>query len=469
MAAKRLKEQSFRLFGRSVAVEPSTHTHAQAADIDLEWEDSDHEYVTPTTEPVVDPWDIAGTTEARNSEKPVELEFNFDVPNNIDQSQQIDQVHGPYPDEADPQDPDPQGYLFDNIDDEGRPAENEAIQAAPDDEAGCNPIDDAAVDLSFDGELKLDDREEVPTPAASNAVVEDPEQIEFADGESLPADTDGLLDRDWFDEEPYGTVDDVEFEDFSIDVQPTGAFDSDIDISDFDEDARQQPWEVETEGVEENVRRARQKAATIASLLDVWSAQELSVSVSYLTNFFEHHRNAATFRALEKLALKGLDFETLNAMVELREVWMERPDWWVGRYSRGYEINVLPNGPSALTWVLAHRVCLARWNHTPAAMIDDQWLDEWLHLPHGAPGFLSFPSYIDDKTSNPDFVHHDNDFSVEGHSNGGVELANDYAWYRRVPHPDQTVRYGFNVITPYDDRPGRLTIAWRKEQEDDDD
>jgi len=37
---------------------------------------------------------------------------------------------------------------------------------------------------------------------------------------------------------------------------------------------------------------------------------------------------------------------------------------------------------------------------SPELMIDDEWLDEWLRLPRGEPGWRSFPEFIDVKVKN---------------------------------------------------------------------
>ena len=98
--------------------------------------------------------------------------------------------------------------------------------------------------------------------------------------------------------------------------------------------------------------------------------------------------------------MEGLDFETLKDMVELRSFWRQRTDWWKGRYSSRQKVRGLSNGPTALTWIAAHHVCLVRKDLPPEMMIDDNWLDEWMRLSPGSLGYLSFPSYIEVKLKN---------------------------------------------------------------------
>lgn len=230
----------------------------------------------------------------------------------------------------------------------------------------------------------------------------------------------------------------------------------------YDEFARQSPWTLESEGEGQATRRARAKAAEITGLLDLSSLYERDVALRCLTELFEYLHYPVTFRAIQNVALEGLDFETLQAMIMLRYVWMERPDLWVGRYGWQREVSPLRQGASAFSWALARRVCLTRWNHHPETMIDDEWLDEWLRLPPGAPGYLSFPAYIDVKVDTPNAELLDDGLRLEARGNGYADLGDDFAWYRRVPDREQAIRDGFRIVTPYDDRPGRLGDARHK-------
>lgn len=242
-----------------------------------------------------------------------------------------------------------------------------------------------------------------------NALEKVTEDMLCADVEPMESADDGSSfssDQDWLDDDLlYETEDDEsEYSDSGDSVYE----DSDLlfdDIPEFDEDAQQTPWEIELEEGQ-SIRRARDKAADIVSLLYPTSRDDQEIALAYLTDLFEHpdHSHSSTFQAIKRIAAEGLDFETLKAMVELRSIWRQRTDWWKGRYSWRYRVRRLSNGATAFTWVAAHRVCLERKDYPPEMMIDDDWIDEWLRLPPWASRdyYMSFSSYIDVKVQNLD-------------------------------------------------------------------
>ena len=217
-------------------------------------------------------------------------------------------------------------------------------------------------------------------------------------GDDLPNETDN-------DGSGYGNSGDSLYDDSDL------FFD---DVPEFDEEARQQPWEIESEEEGQSIRRARDKAAEIAGSLYLKSREDQEFALTYLADLFEHpdYSHASTFHAIKRLPSDGLDFETLKAMVELRAIWKQRTDWWRGRYSRRYRVRGLTNGETALTWIAARRVCLVRKDLPPEMMIDDDWLEEWLELPSGSPGYLSFSYYIDVKIHNFDAELLEHGFSL---------------------------------------------------------
>ena len=235
-----------------------------------------------------------------------------------------------------------------------------------------------------------------------NALEKVREDIHCADVEPMELTDDGdRLDDDLlYEAEDYG----YEYSDSGDSAHE----DSDLffdDIPEFDENAQQAPWEIEPEKEKEPlIRRARDKAADIASLLYLTSRDDQEIVLTYLTDLFEHpdYSHPSTLQALKRIASDGLDFETLKAMVELRSIWRQRTDWWEGRYSWRYRVRRLPNGATAFTWVAAHRVCLVQKDLPPEMMIDDDWLDEWMGLSLGSLGYPSFPYYIDMKIQNRD-------------------------------------------------------------------
>jgi len=133
--------------------------------------------------------------------------------------------------------------------------------------------------------------------------------------------------------------------------------------------------------------------------MPVTSSRERNDLISWLAQVFVHLPHSATFRAIRAAADAGLEPETLRAMVELRLCWMDRPEWWVGRFGPSGQITPLRHGPSALPWMLARLICEARTDYPPEAMIDEEWLNEWFALRPGEPGYLSFPAFIRTKVS----------------------------------------------------------------------
>ncbi len=258
----------------------------------------------------------------------------------------------------------------------------------------------------------------------------------FPDAEKWPPDDPiDATDQDWlhgeFLDETVDTVNDG-FEGFVLDESPDEKFEDDFDIVEFDEGAQQPPWEIEPEEEAQELRRAREKAATIALLLDFRNTRERDNAISYLEELFGQMTHSATFRAIERVA-EGIDLDTLKAMVEVRRIWMRRTDWWWGIL---YEPGIFRRGNLAFTWATTRLVCLARRDHPPESMIDEEWFDEWLRLPYGAPNYSSFASYIEEK-----ILSHDAELLNEGlrhyeRGDGYVETGDGFDWYRRIPDPE---------------------------------
>lgn len=169
--------------------------------------------------------------------------------------------------------------------------------------------------------------------------------------------------------------------------------DVDVDLPDFDPDARVDPWIAPQPVDDTALRRARAKAATLAPLLDLSTRREIEAATEYLVDFYVRYSHAATHLALLRLANAGLDLDTLKAMVALRHEWADRPDWW------GFRYKGVPSegGRSAMTWRLAYDVCLNRSEYPPESMIDDDWLEEWRGLRPGTPAYFSFAAMVAEK------------------------------------------------------------------------
>lgn len=176
-----------------------------------------------------------------------------------------------------------------------------------------------------------------------------------------------------------------------------------FDLPDYDPDLSQRLGDAEWAAKAPRDSLARQRAAMIAALLDVTSRHEAETALQWLEAFFLEHRWSATFRALETAALEGLDFPTLQAMAALKDIWAERPEWWLRR-TRTVRANLggtaterMPRGDTALSWRLARRICLARCDFLPEDMIDPDWLAEWYALSPNEPGASFFPTFLAEK------------------------------------------------------------------------
>lgn len=186
-------------------------------------------------------------------------------------------------------------------------------------------------------------------------------------------------------------------------TEPAPTVTDDFELPDYDPALSQRLGDATWADPAPPAARARQCAAMIAALLDVTSRQEAQAATSWLEAFFLEHRWPATFRAIEIAALDGLDFPTLRAMAALREVWADRPEWWLQRI-RTTSFNIggtattrMVRGDIALTWTLTRRLCLARQDFPPEDIIDPEWLAEWCALPPMARGALFFTAYLQEK------------------------------------------------------------------------
>ena len=141
---------------------------------------------------------------------------------------------------------------------------------------------------------------------------------------------------------------DAEFDEIIevVDVEPEeeGAFlaaDTADEYFDYDADAHQAPWTEPEPGDEKSLRRARAKTAAITSVVEVTRRQEQDKLLDWLTELFLQLQHPATFRAIERIAAEGATWDLLQAVVALRHCWMERSEWWVGRYGSSREVRPL--------------------------------------------------------------------------------------------------------------------------------
>src|SRR5438105_2483565 len=169
-------------------------------------------------------------------------------------------------------------------------------------------------------------------------------------GGSGVADDTGAVTRIGKDD-----LEDVEFdgviEAVDVALQDEEAFfvtDTTDEYFDYDADAHQAPWTEPKPGDAESLRRARAKAATITSLVELTNRREQEKSLDWLTEFFLERGHSATFRAIERIAAEGATLDLLRAVVALRDYWMERRDWWVGRYGFSRDVHSVHRGSGGL-------------------------------------------------------------------------------------------------------------------------
>lgn len=197
---------------------------------------------------------------------------------------------------------------------------------------------------------------------------------------------------------------------------------------------------------------AKQKAAKIAMLLDVTTRRELNAAVAWLCALFMEHPRPATFLALERAALEGLDFATLRDMAALRELWAQHPEWWACRVLPRHGCkgatrwSRLARGATALSWALARRICLARAHYPVEQMIDPDWLGEWYRL-RPEPGMpVSFLNFIEEKIANETArqIH----IGLDGLHRAGdlVERWDRHDWSRELRDPSDGAPLSLSMV-----------------------
>ena len=128
--------------------------------------------------------------------------------------------------------------------------------------------------------------------------------------------------------------------------------DFEIELFDYDPEARQRVWNDESEDVADSPIRAQHKAAEIVSRLSFTSQRERKANLRWLIDLFRHHDHGATYRAILTAVDSGVTSETLRNMAALRDVWADRTEWWLGRYGWARSVRPLHNGGNSLTWKL---------------------------------------------------------------------------------------------------------------------
>jgi hypothetical protein len=233
------------------------------------------------------------------------------------------------------------------------------------------------------------------------------------------------------------------------------------DYFDYDPDAHQPPWS-ETHPsdtvYDDAIRRAREKAASIASIVEVTNRREQEVLFDWLTELFLRLKHPATFQSIKRIALEGITADLLQRVVALWDYWMERREWWPGRYERSREVRPLRRSSGGLTWAIAVRICRTRADYALEDMIDEDWFEEWLNLPRDIPGdpreiraYHRFAAYVDAKVSDPDAELLNYGLTRLDQLDDREQMGEDRGWWRRLPRYEEDIRFGFNVLTPFRD------------------
>ena len=201
---------------------------------------------------------------------------------------------------------------------------------------------------------------------------------------------EGLFDIEDF-ETACANFDEPDAETWAENFEPPPDFEA--DLPDYDADARQSVWVDDPDDAGNSPLPARQRAADVVSRLSEVSLRERTAILLWLTDLFRHRNHHTTYRAILAAVDSGVSSETLRNMAALRDVWEDRPEWWLGRYGWARAVVPLRNGGTALTWKLARLICEARSDFPPEYMIDDAWVHEWLRR-HPYDECRDFPQYI---------------------------------------------------------------------------
>jgi hypothetical protein len=321
--------------------------------------------------------------------------------------------------------------------------------------------------LSDAGTVKADRPREpsIPDEEPKHEVLPGGDDLETADD----AWGDDRLPQDEFEEETFAeTIEGIDqaLKGEAADLD-AGAIE---EFFDYDADARQRPWgdgEGADEDGDDGIRRAREKAAAIASIVEVMSRRERETLLEWLTEFFLEFRHPATFRAIAGVIDQNVTADLLRAVIALRRYWMERPEWWFSRSDLRRESYPIRKGSKGLGWALALRVCRCRRDYAPEDMIDEGWFDEWLALPRQTPSwgergertgrrYFVFAEYVNDKVSDPESQLLHEGLLCGELSEGYAEMGDDWGWWRTLPRYDESIRFGFSVLTPFRDGFGPL-------------
>ncbi|TXL70871.1 hypothetical protein FHP25_32650 [Vineibacter terrae] len=262
------------------------------------------------------------------------------------------------------------------------------------------------------------------------------------DGEDDGPGETALQFREIEDEDIQGFVDPAKADQLDEDpsdlLSTSASTDSDRDldfgISDYDPGARHRPWEFESEDVVVPPRARQKAAAIVAKMHGIVRQADVQALLDYLSELFTSLPHASTFRAFSAAVDQGMTPEELDAMVSLREVWLERPEWWVGRrfdkMQWSTRVHTLRHGRSALTWALALRICRIRSDYAVEDMIDESWFEDWLALSPQDRGYRYFPMYVEIRVARLEAAPPRYRMCLDRADGDCRELQDDLAWHK---------------------------------------
>lgn len=293
-------------------------------------------------------------------------------------------------------------------------------------------------DKSFEA---ASDKEEIPEklPEKDTSFSFKTASDEMEIPEKLP-EKDGDLSFDVFPSDEFPTEEN--FASYDLNNENLDVLEN-LELPDFDQNAQEFPWDITSPETDPDFR-ANRKASIISDMLILKNPAEENRAIKYLTDIFLMHPHSATFRAFENMVREGLSFTDLKTIIDLRHIWMERSDWWLYR-NKKREVKSMQQGHIALTWKLAQRICQARWEFPPDAMIEESWLEEWLCLHRETAGYKSFPFFIEEKIKHKDAIFLHDGLQVQAIFNREVESIDAPTWRKQYPDYQDTCHDNYAV------------------------
>ena len=219
-----------------------------------------------------------------------------------------------------------------------------------------------------------------PAPTPPNDFWESSQTSEWRTGISLLG---GLHGFDFWDPIPFSS---------DLAVPPVSGWSEDVALPLYEAHASESPFRLEEvsrfhEGISH--RRAR----WLASLLDLPTVRARRWFADKFEELFDEYPHHNTFRVLSEFAIDCASADEILVSFELKQVWADHPIFWSIR-RKGFRGPFVPNGGERqLGWTRAIRLVNLAKGLPAERIIDSDWYEEWLRLPHGDPLFWSFLEY----------------------------------------------------------------------------